>query len=81
MVAAPLNNQFKMESKYSILIRWNEDEKEFMGTSQEFPGLSVFAETREKTLREAESVLNDFISIFVEDGDDLPEPNIFKRSI
>jgi predicted RNase H-like HicB family nuclease len=60
--------------KYSINIQWSDKDQVFFATVPEFPGLSAFGDTKAEALEEAETVLEDFIEIYEEDGNELPEP-------
>lgn len=62
--------------KYSMLIRWSDEDECFIATIPEFPGLSAFGDTRSEAAKEAEIVLEGFIEIYKEDGIELPEPII-----
>lgn len=61
--------------KYSVNILWSEEDKGFIATVPEFPGLSAFGETYEEALKETQAVLDGYISVLSEDGENLPEPN------
>lgn len=50
-----------MKDKYSVQIIWSEEDNGFIGVSPEWPGLSVFGETRTEVIENFEIVLKDFI--------------------
>lgn len=64
-------------NKYSINIKWSDEDKSFIATIPEFPGLSAFGETQEEALKEAKTALNGFVEVYEEDNCQLPEPEIW----
>jgi len=63
-----------MMNKYKFDITWSAEDEGFIAICPEFSGLSAFGKTRAKALGEAEIALKLFIESYVEDGEQLPEP-------
>lgn len=60
--------------QYSFVVRWSDEDEEFMATCPEFPGLSAFGETPEEALREAQIALDGMIDVYRDKGIALPHP-------
>jgi predicted RNase H-like HicB family nuclease len=67
-------------NQYSILIRWSDDDKGYIATCPEFPGLSAFGEMRSTALQEAAVALELFVETYNADGETLPEPNVVRAN-
>lgn len=65
-------------SKYSMLVQWSEDDKAFVATVPELPGLSAFGSTSEKAVKELTIAQKLFLEVLREDGDEVPEPELLK---
>ena len=63
--------------KYSVSIIWSDEERCYVATVPEFPGLSAFGDTQEEAIHEAQSALKGFIKVYKKDGCPLPKPNKF----
>jgi predicted HicB family RNase H-like nuclease len=59
---------------YSCRVAWYEPDGEYVATSAEFDGLSALAPTAEEAVRELRAAMEDAVAAFVEDGEDVPEP-------
>jgi predicted RNase H-like HicB family nuclease len=64
--------------RYSILIRWSDEDAGYIATCPEFGALSGFGETRSDALREALVLLEMYIETYNVDGDTLPEPDVVR---
>lgn len=62
-----------ISNKYSVSIYWSDEDECFVALVPEFPGLSVFGETREEALKEAKIAINLFIDSYKEENKELPE--------
>ena len=60
--------------KYTYRVTWSEEDEEFLGLCSEFPSLSWFAETSEKTLKGIHSVVKECIEDMLENGEEVPLP-------
>lgn len=61
-------------NNYSFNVIWSDEDKCFMATCPEFPGLSAFGNTPTEAIEEAQVALELFIEQYEEDGEPLPEP-------
>src|ERR1700685_1821637 len=66
----------KKTDKYSINIEWSEEDQSFIATSPVFGGLNAFGSTKEEALKEAEIVLEGFVSVLEEKNETVPVPDI-----
>lgn len=66
--------------EYSIHIHYSSEEKEYIVRSPEFPGLSVFGDTREQALAESVSIMDEMISICKEKHEQLPIPHTLEST-
>ncbi len=60
--------------KYGFNIIGSDEDKGYIATCPDFPGLSAFGESEGEALEEAKVALELFIDSFKEDGEPLPEP-------
>lgn len=67
------------EFKYSISLVWSDEDEGYIATSQEFPGLSAFADNAEEAVEEAKIAIKMFIDDMKESGEELPKPRINKQ--
>lgn len=65
--------------KYSINLNWSEEDKNYVATVFEFPGLSAFGETPEEAVEEAKSAVKGFLKVYKEDDCPPPEPKVLKQ--
>lgn len=61
-------------NKYGFRILWSDEDKGYVATSPEFPGLSAFGETEEEALAEAKVARQLFIEDMQASGEELPAP-------
>lgn len=59
-------------NNYGVTIRWSEENAGYIARTPEFQGVSAFGETIEEAVREWGGVLRATISIYEEEGWDLP---------
>lgn len=64
------------QHKYPFNIAWSEEDGEYVATCGAFPGLSAFGETEEEALKEGKIALNLFIETCIDEGIELPDPQI-----
>jgi antitoxin HicB len=60
--------------RYSVVIKWSDEDEGYIGTVPELPGLSAFGETYEDALSELECASEAFVEALKESGKALPEP-------
>ena len=63
--------------KYSIIIAWSEEDNAYIANILELKGCMADGRTREEALRELEIAKNLWIETALEDGEEIPEPNLF----
>jgi predicted RNase H-like HicB family nuclease len=61
-------------NKYGFRILWSDEDKGYIATCPEFPGLSAFGETQEEALAEGLVAQRLFIEDMQERGEGLPSP-------
>lgn len=66
-------------NKYRFNIAWSEEDKGYIVTCPDFPGLSAFGESPEQALMEAQVALKLFIKTYEEKGLSLPEPETIQN--
>ena len=59
-------------NKYGFRITWSEEDKGYIATSPEFPGLAAFGESEEEALAEAKVARQMFVDDMRERGEELP---------
>lgn len=67
------------EFKYSISLVWSDEDEGYIATSQEFPGLSAFADNPGEAIEEAKIAIKMFIDDMKESGEELPKPRTSKQ--
>ena len=60
--------------KYSYRVFWSEEDRAFVGTVAEFPGLSHLAETQDAALRGILLATENALAILEEEGREIPLP-------
>ncbi len=60
------------DNRYSFSVIWSDEDKSYVATCPEFPGLSAFGDDPITALTEARTVLESFLNVYAEDGIDLP---------
>lgn len=63
-----------LSSRYSVTLRWSDEDEAYIATVPELPGLSAFGDTEEEALKELEIVQEVFLDVMRERGDPIPEP-------
>jgi predicted HicB family RNase H-like nuclease len=58
--------------KYSISIRWSDEDKGFIATVPELPGLSAFGRNQSKALSELNTAAKAFLESLIQSGKSLP---------
>ncbi len=64
-------------SKYSVIISWSEEDNSYIASIPELKGCMADGRTREEALKEIEIAKNLWIECALEDGEEIPEPNLF----
>ncbi len=64
-------------AEYSIFIQYDRQDKIFIASIPELKGCIAHGETREEALKEIEIAKNLWIECALEDGEEIPEPNLF----
>lgn len=64
--------------KYSIQLKWSDDDDCYVATIEEFPGLSAFGESPEEAMKEAKIAAEGFLEVYKEDNCPIPQPNTLK---
>lgn len=60
--------------KYSVSVKWSDEDKGFIATVPELPGLSAFGETRERALSELKIAAEAYLATLKESGASVPSP-------
>lgn len=63
-----------MTVRYSVTIRWTDEDEAYIATVPELPGLSALGDTEEEALKELEIAQALFLEVMRESGDPIPEP-------
>lgn len=63
-----------MSARYSVMIRWSDEDEGYIATVPELPGLSAFGGTEEEALKELETAQELFLDALREAGDPIPAP-------
>ena len=66
-----------MTLKYSMLIRWSEEDQKYIVTLPEFGNAKTHGETYEEAAREGSDLIESFLMWKAQDGEPLPKPNLF----
>ncbi len=61
--------------KYSTSIKWSDEDKGFIATVPELPGLSAFGKTRDEALKELKIALPAFLRALAGSGRATPRPD------
>jgi len=65
-------------SKHSMLIQWSEEDKAYIATVSELPGLSAFGSSPEEAVKELLIAKKAYLDVLEEDGEEIPEPDFLK---
>ena len=60
--------------KYEIIIYWSNDDQSFLAEVPELPGCAADGKTKQETLANAETVIQEWIATAKELGRPIPEP-------
>jgi predicted HicB family RNase H-like nuclease len=60
--------------KYTYRVRWSEEDREFVGTCAELPGLSWLDADPDEAFQEIRRVAEEAVVILEKEGDPIPEP-------
>ena len=61
--------------EYSYEVFWSEEDKEFVATVKEFPGLSWLEKDETKALVELKSLVSRLLDRYEADGKEYPQPS------
>ena len=67
--------------KYSMLISWSEEDQAYIVSVPELPGCMAHGKTKEQALKEVEIAKELWIETALEDGEEIPEPNLFSMPV
>ena len=62
-------------SKYTYCVQWSEEDKQYVGTVQEFPSLSWLDDTPSAALDGIQRTVSEAIQLLQEDGKEIPQPS------
>ena len=62
------------QSRYGVTVRWSEENAGYIASTPEFPSVSAIGDTIEEAVIEWTAVLESTLSIYAEEGWDLPDP-------
>lgn len=65
--------------KYGIVIKWSEEDGEYIATCPSFPGLLAFGSTLVEAAAEASIAINLFVEQYQTAGQRLPKARLFNR--
>jgi predicted RNase H-like HicB family nuclease len=68
----------KWDYRYSLIIKWSEEDQAFIASCPELPGLLAHGDTHEEAAREAEDAMTGIVCSMKDHEMDLPEPRLFK---
>lgn len=75
------SEQSAMQSRYSILIQWSDDDLAYIVSLPEFgPYAHTHGETYDEAIRNAQEVLELLMETYREMGRSLPEPVTFQQA-
>lgn len=65
-------------SKYSMFMSWSEEDQAYIVSVPELPGCMADGKTPEEAVKNAQVIIQEWLECAIEDGDPIPEPNLFK---
>ena len=63
--------------KYSMLIRWSDEDETYIVTLPEFGNARTHGDTYEKAARQGRDLIESFLIWKAQDNEPLPAPNLF----
>ena len=60
--------------QYAVSIRWSDEDRGFIASVAQLPGLTAFGETREQALSELETASEAYLESLTHSGRSIPEP-------
>jgi predicted RNase H-like HicB family nuclease len=66
-----------MTCRYSMVIRWSDEDQAYIVTLPEFGGCKTHGSTYEHAAQQGQEVLDSLIAFYQEDGRPLPAPTKF----
>ena len=66
--------------KYSMFMSWSEEDQAYIVSVPELPGCMADGETPEKAVENAQVIIAEWIETALEDGETIPEPNLFNAA-
>lgn len=67
--------------EYSIFIKYDPSDQIFVASIPELPGCMAHGKTKEQALKEVEIAKELWIETALEDGEEIPEPNLFSMPV
>lgn len=68
----------KVTPRYSIVIKWSEDDQAYIARLPEFGNALTHGDTYAEAARQGEELIESFIMWYEQDGKPLPEPHSFE---
>ncbi len=65
-------------AKFSVNLQWSQEDKAYIATVPELPGLSAFGATAKEALQELSVAQELYLEVMEEDGEQIPEPHLYK---
>jgi len=66
-------------AEYSIFMQFDPQDEIFVASIPELPGCMAYGETKEEALKEIDMAKELWIETALEDGQAVPEPNLFNN--
>lgn len=60
---------------YAIILYWSDDDQAFIAEVPDLPGCMADGKTRQEAIANAETIINEWIEIALEDGEEIPQPH------
>ncbi len=67
--------------EYSIFIKYDPSDQIFVASIPELPGCMAHGKTKEQALKEVEIAKELWSETALEDGEEIPEPNLFSMPV
>lgn len=68
-------------SKYSMIMSWSEEDHAYIVSVPELPGCMADGKTPEEAVKNAQVIIQEWIETALEDGEEIPKPNLFSMSV
>jgi predicted RNase H-like HicB family nuclease len=71
----------RADARYSLVIEWSPEDGAFVVTVPDLPGCRTHGATYEEAVRQAQDAIDSWIDAARADGEPVPEPRTFARSV